>query len=331
MTLQPSTALFTPQPAPAPPPSERAATVRRLAFCLTIAATFPYLVLKIMWICGSSVGGMATHGPHAKALLILNVLTFGMDIAAVGVDLTFYRNWGWHRPGWLVLFPMWIATGLLTPIALAVPSALLLDALTGVSAGGSGPGELQAWVFEVIYGGFILQGIGLGIGFVFYARTRWPSIFLPRTADGEPGPTQVLQVLGARVATALLALAAAVHLFWAFGGTAGQADGNAHDYSQNMNDASTTVLAVITAIGILMMVRRRGNAPLWLPSVLTWVGAGAMFAWGMWPLTISLMAHLATAHHEPGLTLVMELVQALAGMLVAMVALIRLVDVSSER
>lgn len=50
----------------------------------------------------------------------------------------------------------------------------------------------------------------------------------------------------------------------------------------------------------------------------------------MWPLAINLVAHLADAHRGPRLMLEMDLVQALTGMLVTMVALIRLVDVSTE-
>lgn len=67
---------------------------------------------------------------------------------------------------------------------------------------------------------------------------------------------------------------------WAFGGTAGRATGNgkAGDYSPNMNDAATALLAIAAAVGILMMVRRRGRGHLWLPVALTWVGVGAMFA-----------------------------------------------------
>ncbi|NEE28586.1 hypothetical protein G3M53_24405, partial [Streptomyces sp. SID7982] len=76
------------------------------------------------------------------------------------------RPWGLRVPAWLLVLPMWVASGLLLPIMTAFPVQLVVRLLGG--GGGRPVGEgssepfLDPWVFGVVYGGFIVQGVALG-------------------------------------------------------------------------------------------------------------------------------------------------------------------------
>ncbi|CAM5266591.1 hypothetical protein SANTM175S_03195 [Streptomyces antimycoticus] len=55
----------------------------------------------------------------------------------------------------------------------------------GRSSGSSGT-FLAEWVFGMVYGGFIVQGLALGGLFVLYARRRWGHLWRGRIADLTP-------------------------------------------------------------------------------------------------------------------------------------------------
>lgn len=148
----------------------------RLAVCTaTVAACVPYLTLKIAWLSGSTVGWDDADAARDSALYVGNAITMAMDAAAVLVALAFTFPWGRRVPAWLVLTPMWIAAGLLAPIALVVPLGSAVQTL-------------------------------LLTAFVLYARMRWADVFTVRTKDVPKGAPQPLQVLLARTAAVLTAV-----------------------------------------------------------------------------------------------------------------------------
>ncbi|MBO2459775.1 hypothetical protein [Actinomadura violacea] len=266
----------------------------RLAVCAaTAAACAPYLGIKIAWLSGSTVGWNDAAEAENSVLYVGNAITMGMDAAAVLVACAFTFAWGRRVPAWLVLLPIWVATGLLVPIALAVPLGTLVQALVSAEpATGSGNG-LQGWVYGVVYTGFTLQGIGLLTAFVLYARERWPEVFALRTADVQAGPTRPLQVLLARGAAVPAAVCAAVHLFWAFGGTAGLPHDQAvaRTAPQQVLDGVWALLALAGAAGLLALAgRARRPARFVVPLAAAWAGAGAMFAWSLYGLVVTLAA-----------------------------------------
>lgn len=179
------------------PPATRPGAGRRFLRAAAIAATVPYLTLKTAWLAGSHIGipdGSVLLEPGSVFFTALNGLSLLMDSSVVLLVLVLTRPWGMRVPSWLLLLPVFIATGLLTPIVLGFPGQLLLRAM------GLGPDEaaraaeapfLEPWVFNLVYPGFIIQAVALAGLFVPYARERWgrrwQGVLGPRVPRAEPG------------------------------------------------------------------------------------------------------------------------------------------------
>ncbi len=251
----------------------------------TVVATIPYLTLKLVWLSGGTVGlADPEFFSNHPAYTFGNLLTVGMDAIAVLIALAFTHAWGRRIPAWLVLFPMWIATGFLTPIMVFMPFAPIFFA--GAS---EGAGPLRSWVYLFVYGGFAAQGLLLSAAFVLYARSRWGEVFASRNGDAVPGPTHTLQALLILIAAPLAALVGLLHLAWAFGSRVGLPEAVLSDLpvAYGLTNGVYAAFAFAAAIGLPMLVYRLSrHSRLWVPLVLTWVGAGSMLAWGSWQIAI---------------------------------------------
>ncbi|MFE6839340.1 hypothetical protein ACFVFI_31495 [Streptomyces sp. NPDC057705] len=264
-----------------------------------VAATLPYLLLKVVWVYGGGLGIMDRELAEGSTLFVANLATMGMDGVAVLIALAFTHRWGQRLPAWLVLFPMWIATGYLAPIVTIAPS-------TGVSAQDAVDKDpepfLASWVYVVVYGGFAIQGLLLATAFVLYARHRWAAAFRGRAGEMLPGATHPVQSF---LASASAAVVAAVHFAWAAGATFGlPADLAAHrTVGHYVTNAAYGAFALAAAVGLPLLVHcipRR--APVRLLVVLTWLGGGSMLAWGCWTLITMGHAHPEAALGHDGTT-----------------------------
>lgn len=174
------------------------------------AATVPYLALKGAWVAGSTVG-MADPGFfRTSTYFVANLVSFRLDAVAVGVALALTFSWGRRLPGWLVLFPMWVATGLLGTIAVLLPVAAPLA--TATPAGGAGEDPLESWVYLLVYAGFAAQGLLLLAAFVLYARQCWPQVFQLRLDQVRTRESRSLPALLAAAGCALAALVGVLNL-----------------------------------------------------------------------------------------------------------------------
>jgi hypothetical protein len=262
--------------------SERSRRVRAWVCAGTIAATLPYLALKIAWLSGSRIG---VHGDDmdSGAMAGANALTLGMDAIAALIALALARPWGLRIPAWLLVFPMWVATGFLTPIVVSAP----LEALAA-SLSGSGPTHAQnadqiaGWVYAVVYSGFGVQGIGLLLGFVLHARARWGWAFTLRLHDLPQGTVfRTHRVIISGVA-AFSMIPALWHLFWAAGGAAGRPGDERSWLIRLVTDGAFGLLLLAGAAGMLVLAWRRDARPARAALVGAWLGTGTMFSWGMW-------------------------------------------------
>ncbi|MFD5143337.1 hypothetical protein [Streptomyces sp. NPDC058401] len=282
-------AVHTSRPTGAAQPSAvRPGAGRRFLRAAAIAATVPYLTLKTAWLAGSHLGipdGSVLLEPGSPFFTVLNGLSLVMDSSVVLLVLVLTRPWGLRVPAWLLVLPVFIATGLLTPIVLGFPGQLLLR------VGGLGPDEtaqaaqppfLDPWVFNVVYPGFIIQAIALTGLFVPYARERWGRSWQGVLGARLPSPTGVV----AGAAAAVAAVVAAMHLYWAFGGTAGH---NADQIAQYSSDAGAVsfvhALCALTAAAGAVLLARGGERRAWWPLVIAWTGSAATLCWGMWMMT----------------------------------------------
>lgn len=249
-------------------------------------ATFPYLALKGLWLGGSSVGMNDPAYFDNSMYLVGNVLSFLLDGAAVAVALALTYPWGQRLPGWVVLLPMWVATGLLGTIVVLLP---VVAPFVGRAPTGGDPDPLKGWVYVMVYAGFAVQGVLLSIAFALYVRQRWPRLWSSRLSE----LTSPRSGRNARLTLTLSAtgvLLGSLHVAWGFGASLGLG-GLAH--RQTAIDRATLGvyggLICAAAAGVLLLGQPRAFPRLraLLPLTLTWCGTGSMVAWGLYFLAIT--------------------------------------------
>ncbi|WP_296605514.1 hypothetical protein [Nocardioides sp.] len=214
---------------------------RRLVVCAaTVLACVPYLVLKVAWLTGSPVGirpGAAGVEMRDERYVVGNLVTVGMELVAIALLLALTFPWGRRLPGWLLAVPVWVAAGLLAPIALGLPAGLVLQAVAGGAASSTDDG-LEGWVYAVVYGGFVLQAVGVLAAFGWHARERWPGWWRTRRLPASPATVAALVVV---VGFGLL------HLAWAVAGAATAAPEGFETVAQRTYLAATGVLVLAAA------------------------------------------------------------------------------------
>ncbi|MFE9630187.1 hypothetical protein [Streptomyces sp. NPDC006463] len=265
-------------------------TGRRILRAVALAATVPYLTLKSAWLAGSQVGipdGSVLREP-GLFFIAANSVTLAMDACVILLVLVLTRPSGIRFPAWLLTVPVFVASGLLTPILLGFPGQLLVRGLGfGVDEAAKAAQEpfLDPWVFNVVYAGFTIQGLALAGLFVPYARERWGRRWQGVLGQRLPSSTGV--VAGAAAAAGLAV--AAVYAYWAFGGTAWLGAERAAAYSAETAVVSVAhgMCALAAGAGALLLARG-GHVPARWPLGLAWIGAGATLSWGTWMLVTSL-------------------------------------------
>ena len=292
--------------------------IRRVIGYAAVAATIPYLTLKVVWLSGGTVGMADPEFFSGPLYTFGNLLSVGMDAIAILIALAFTHAWGRRIRAWLVLFPMWVATGFLAPIVVFMPFA-------PVSFGGASEslGPLRNWVYLFVYGGFAAQGLLLSAAFVLYVQNRWGKVFVSRNSDTKPHHTHGLQVLLTLIATPLAVVVGVIHLAWALGSRVGLPEAVVSDLpvAYGLTNGVYAAFAFTAAVGLPMLVYgvpRRGR--LWVPLALTWAGAGSMLAWGSWQIAIM------AARPELGTLLLGLVMQAkvFAAILAGLVAILQL-------
>ncbi|MCH0539590.1 hypothetical protein I3F58_08415 [Streptomyces sp. MUM 203J] len=301
-----TTTPLTPRPAPAPAPTPADRALRALA----IAACVPYMGLKAAWIAGSRVGipegSVLLERPGVMA--VANSVTLLMDAALVVLALLLTQRWGLRVRAALLVFPMWVATGLLLPIVVGYP----VDTVVGLATGGEGPVTtgppetfLDPWVFTVVYGGFILQALALGTLFVRYAGKRWSRVWRGTVGDLSPAVSGTVLRVTAAVASLAVLLLAGLQLAWALGlagGPGSTTDGTGG--TLNVQEALRPLYAMTAVAGVLSLAFRRGRSlPVALPLGFAWAGAGAVACWGGWILLAAMTPAAGSGMEPPALLL----------------------------
>jgi hypothetical protein len=263
---------------------------RRLLRAVAVVACLPYLGIKAAWLAGSHLGIPEGSSllEHRTTMAVANGLSVLLDSFVIVLALVLTRPWGRRTPAWSLAFPMWVATGLLAPIMAGFPLQLLVDVLGGSVHKTAGPGReqfLDAWVFGVVYTGFIVQGLALGTLFVLYARDRWGYLWRGRMWELPAGVIGAAQRAAAVAAAVLALFPLAQHLLWACGGTAGLGEGRAADRTSGfyvLEVLYVVLLAAAVTGAWLLAFRRPAALPVKVPLALVWVGSGAVTCWGGW-------------------------------------------------
>ncbi|WP_354639314.1 hypothetical protein [Kitasatospora camelliae] len=311
-------------------------TLRPGLAALAVAATLPYLTLKLLWLCGSTVGMVDPATAEDPALWLLNLVTFGMDGVAALLALAFARPWGQRLPAGLVVLPMWVATGLLGPLLLALALTAAATLLLGGEAAPAADGFLRPWVYLLVYGGFAVQGAALAGAFGLYARGRWGGLLRARVRDLPDTATLPLQRVLVGAAAVLALPVTAAHLYWCLGGTTGLSadtvDGRGHGFTSLQG---VWALAAPVAVAALAVVVFRAGPGLGLrgPLAAVWTAGGSVFGWGCWVLLAGGLRTTAPdpAKAVPPATHLLGAAEADAGLLILVVGAIALIEHASAR
>ncbi len=134
----------------------------------------------------------------------------------------------------------------------------------------------------MVYLGFAWQGITLATAFALYARTRWVAVLTAKDVRWGRFPLAV-SYAGAAVALGVVVT---------------------HGLRGTVADLVRGVLALAAAVAPALR-----RASFWVPLSLTWVGAGSMFAWGLWGLVNSVGGTVLATAVDP-----LDYVRAAAGL-----------------
>ncbi|MEX0174203.1 hypothetical protein [Streptomyces sp. LMG1-1-1.1] len=282
-------------PAPAPAADHRPGALRRSLRALAILACLPYIALKVAWVAGSEIGIPAGSAllEHRQMMAVANSVSVVADVLVVVLALLLTQDWGRRVPAWLLALPMWAATGLLTPIMTGYPVQLAVALVTGDEKAAA-PSEpfLDDWVFGVVYGGFILQGLALGTLFALYARDRWGHVWrgrlgeLPARASGSGA--RALAAAGAVVAL----LPASLHLLWATGSTTGLSARRVAERDSDfyvLEAERLAFLLVVVAFTLFLVLRRPARLRVRTTLAAAWTASGAAGCWGAYLSLVALL------------------------------------------
>jgi hypothetical protein len=320
------------------PPALRSITRARLwrivAGYGALICAIPYFALKIVWLSGGDLGAANPQIMRDASMMALNAITAVMDVVGMALALAFVHRWGLRVPSWLLLTPMWVASGLLARFVLLVPPAAVAGILSFSSTTRTISGPVQPWVYALVYTEFAGMGFGLIVAFFLYARTRWSFIVNVAGTTRIPGDGAGMRALSIPLATAAAVLAVAVgmlQLAWAMGATFGlqpnlAAQRTIVSAALNLTDGA---MAIAGAAGLLTMVfARRHDLSFWRALVPAWIGSASMFSWGLWSL-INVLGNTALMRERAAAMVILNLValvQLIAGLVAGIVMLIALAE-----
>ncbi len=244
---------------------EKHLRLRRAALAAAVLATLPYLVLKLMWLNGSTLGMTDHHGSdqmNGTRFVVGNSVTVLLMLVAAAFVVALTRPWANRVPARLVFVLAAGATGLLSPILVGLPVGLAIEVWTRGAVGPAEDTGPAPWVFGVVYSGFGVLGLAMAVLVVLHVLERWGTLI----AEPPPRPSRMALLGGA---LGLLPFGAAMTYWGVAGpGTSGP---------QGMDlPAQRTVLVVTGMLSVAAFVvpalsdsARRWPRLAWL---ITWTG-----------------------------------------------------------
>jgi hypothetical protein len=268
----------------------------RVVRALAITACVPYLALKIAWMAGSRIGipDGSSLLEHHGAMIAGSAESALIDSMVVVLVLLFTQRWGRGAPVWLLIPPVWAATGLLSPIVVGYPLQLVARLLGGAAAPTSRSVArpfLHEWVFTVVYTGFIVQALALGALFVLYAGKRWGRLWRGRISGLAESPARDVQRATALTASGIVLVPLMAHLLWATGSTKGLVATQIAERTSDFYalEVAYVLFAVMTVTGLLLIAfPPSGALCLRVPLAMTFAGSAALGCWGGYLMLTSL-------------------------------------------
>ena len=223
--------------------SNRRPRLQRAALFAAVLATVPYLVLKLLWLTGSTIGTTDRHGEDelsSTRFVAGNSITVLLMVVAAVFVVVLSRSWANRVPARLVFVLAAGATGLLGPILVGLPIGLAVQVVAGGEVKPAEDSGMAPWVFAVVYCGFGLLGVAMAVLVIAHVLDRWG----PLISQPPRRPSWPFTLAGA---VGLLSFGAAMS-FWALAGP-----GNSGPQGMNA-PAQRTVLLVTGMLSIAAFV-----------------------------------------------------------------------------
>jgi hypothetical protein len=244
---------------------DRRLFLQRTALAAALVATLPYLVLKVMWLAGSTVGMTDPDDLHEMSstrFVAGNTITVLLMLVAAVFVVALTRPWADKVPARVVFVLGAGATGLLAPILLGLPVGLVVDAVATGDVGPAPGTGMATWVFGVVYSGFGLLALAMAVLVIAHVVGRWG----PLMAQAPRRPSWAATLAGA---AGLLPFAAAMG-YWGFAGVGSSGPQGMNLPSQRTVLVLTGVLSLAAfAVPHLSNPARRWPRLAWL---FTWTG-----------------------------------------------------------
>ncbi|NIK58525.1 hypothetical protein [Kribbella shirazensis] len=238
--------------------------LQRAALVVACLAPVPYLVLKVLWLSGSTIGTTTAAGAsemHETRFVVGNLITVFLMVVAVAFAIALTRPAAHRVPAWLVFVLGAGATGLLAPILLGLPLGLVLQLIADGAVKTATDEGLAPWVFGAVYSGFALLGIALAVLLAQYVVARWGDLI----AVAPQPPSTVATVAGA-LGMVPFGLA---NLYWGIFGP-GSTGPQAMDLVAQRTVLVVTGLLSLAAFALPLVSQRAvGPRMAWL---ITWTG-----------------------------------------------------------
>jgi hypothetical protein len=235
------------------------------ALFAAIAATVPYLALKLMWLSGSRVG-MTDRDDldemSSTRFVAGNSITVLLMLVAAAFVFALTRSWADRVPARLVFVLAAGATGLLAPILVGLPVGLAVQGVTRGDVRLGGDTGLAPWVFAMVYCGFGVLGLAMAVLVALHVLDRWGwMISLP--------PRQPAQTATLAGAVGLLPFGAAMS-YWGLFGPGSNGPRGMHLPAQRTVLVVTGILSIAAFfVPTLSDSTRRWPRLAWL---ITWTG-----------------------------------------------------------
>jgi hypothetical protein len=238
-------------------------SLRRAALAVACLAPVPYLVLKVLWLSGSTLGTTTAAGAgamHETRFVVGNLITVALMLVAVAFAIALTRP-GAHRvPAWIVFVLGAGATGLLAPILLGLPLGLVIQLVTDGAVKTSADEGLAPWVFGAVYSGFGLLGIAMAVLLAQYVVARWGDLIAV-----PPRPPSTVVIVAGALGLVPFGLA---NLYWGFSGP-GSTGPQGMDLPAQRTVLVVTGLLSLAAYAVPFLFRRIGPRIAWL---IIWTG-----------------------------------------------------------
>jgi hypothetical protein len=307
---------------------------------ISAVCCLPYLVLKVAWTADVPLGISDRSVLHGSGWVAGNALMAVIQLAGLLLVLALTRPWARRVPVWVLLFPVWVGTGLLFEVAVGAMLTGLFPPASQDSGGDADLGGIQSWVYVLVYASFAGQGVALAIAFACHVRARWGPLLGGRTGEVLAKRTDRVRTwpeehLGriAELGAAMMAAVAVVSLYWAAGGSVALS-GSQSDPAGGVQ-AARVAAAVVAGIGLLALAGRWAQRTrFWLPAALTWMGSGAVAAFDGLRLAVNrLFLVFGAAASELGWTLTDTLVafMVVTGVLAAAVGAVAITAAARDK